>query len=606
MPRRAWNRPDAIVRYSVAMGRSLQVLFGSLALTLAMLVAPAAAQDRVGSFEHGAVAADQPLASEAGARMLRAGGNAVDAAVAASFALSVVRPQSCGIGGGGFMVIYLPVDPTHGRVVTAIDSRETAPAGAAAGMYTAAGLAEDASTDSGLAVAAPGTVAGLLYALEQYGTMDRRLVLAPAIEAAEGGFEADESYVSAVHAAAKRLDESERAGRPWLWRELLRGGEVKVGDRIRNPRQAALLRAIADEGARAFYGDARIVEAVVAAGGVLTREDLLEYSPAEVNPLSFGFGGRTFLTMPPPSSGGIVLAQAFGMLERRGIVERRGEEWTPADMHVLIEAWKHAFADRAEWLGDPAFVDVPMDRLLSAEYIDARAALIVPERTRAPEEYGTRDGSVRPAAPVDDSGTSHLCAVDQWGGAVACTQTINLEFGSLVSVEPWGFCLNNEMDDFTARPGEPNAFGLVQSERNAPAPGKRPLSSMSPTIVIDGDGRVIAIVGASGGPRIITGTMQVLVNVLVRGMEAGEAVAAPRFHHQWMPDEVRLEPALREGGAEGEPEAPGSAELREYLTSRGHTLGEAAEVGVVQLIVRDGGGWRAACDPRKGGRPAGH
>ncbi|MBK7403332.1 MAG: gamma-glutamyltransferase [Phycisphaerales bacterium] len=569
-----------------------------LVLSVAVLAAAARAQSFVGSFAHGAVAADQEIASEAGARMLRAGGNAVDAAVAAGFALSVVRPQSCGIGGGGFMVIYLPEDPHHGRVLTALDFRETAPAGATPGMFTARGIARDASTDSGLAVAVPGSVAGLLYALEQYGTMDRREVLAPAILAAEGGFEADEAYVSAVHAGAERLDETERAARPWLWRELLRGGQVAVGDRIANPRQAALLRAIADEGAQAFYGDASIVAAAQDAGGILTREDLLAYAPAEVNPLSFGFGGRKFLTMPPPSSGGIVLAQAFGMLERRGIAARRDGAWTPADTHVLIEAWKHAFADRAEWLGDPAFVDVPMERLLSREYLDARAALIDDERTRAPDEYGTREESAGPQAPVDDSGTSHLCAVDQWGGAVACTQTINLEFGSLVSVEQWGFCLNNEMDDFTARPGEPNAFGLIQSARNAPEPGKRPLSSMTPTIVLDARGRVLAVAGASGGPRIITGTMQVLLNVLVRGIEAGEAVATPRLHHQWMPDEVKLEPGLRDGES--------AAGLRASLEARGHVLGEAADVGVVQLIVRVGDGWSAACDPRKGGRPAGH
>lgn len=569
-----------------------------------MCLAPAAGQEHAASFERGAVAADHPLASEAGARVLRAGGNAVDAAVATSFALSVVRPQSCGIGGGGFMVIYLPDDPTHGRVATAINYRETAPGRTSPEMFKAEGLPEDASTDSGLAIAVPGTVAGLMYALEHYGTKKRWDVMQPAIDAGVEGFEADEAYVRAARAAAARLDERERRARPFLWKELLREGEVEVGDVITNLRQANYLASIANDGGERFYSSSWIPIEVRDRGGVIGVEDLKRYAPVEVEPLRFEFAGRTLLTMPPPSSGGVVLAQVFGMLERKGITERA--EWSAADSHVMVEAMKHAFADRAVWLGDPTFVDVPVERLTSAAYIDARAAAIDPEGTLATHEYGTRESPAGPAgAAPDDSGTSHLCVVDQWGGAVACTETINLEFGSLFSVEQFGFCLNNEMDDFTARPGEPNAFGLVQSERNAPAPGKRPLSSMTPTIVLDGEGRVAAIAGGAGGPRIISGTLQALVNVLVRGMEAGEAVAAPRLHHQWMPDEVRLEASLREGGGGG-PEAPGAAELREHLRSRGHALGETADVGVVQLIVREGGGWRAASDPRKGGRPAGH
>lgn len=557
-------------------------------------------------FERGAVASDHAVASEAGARMLRAGGNAVDAAVAASFALSVVRPQSCGIGGGGFMVLYLPDDPTHGRVVTALNYRERAPGAAHPGMFTGAGLSPDASTDSGLAIAVPGTVAGLLAALERYGTMEPAEVLAPAVEAGYAGFAADEAYAEAVRSAAGRLDAAEREQRPYLWNQLMRGGEVAVGDRIANPRQAALLERIAERGVGAFYGEETICAAAASAGGALAPADLRAHAPVEVEPLSFTFAGKTFLSMPPPSSGGIVLAQAFGILERRGVAQRVDSPWTPADSHVLIEAWKHAFADRAEWLGDPAFVGVPVERLTSGGYIAERSSLIDPERTLAPEMYGTRSSAAGTAAPPpEDAGTSHLCAVDRWGGAVACTETINLEFGSLVSVEEWGFCLNNEMDDFTARPGEPNAFGLVQSARNAPEPGKRPLSSMTPTIVVDDEGRVLAVAGGSGGPRIITGTMQVLVNALVRGMDAGEAVSAPRLHHQWMPDEVRLEPALRTPGGDGA-HAARAAELRESLAARGHALGAIGGVGVVQLIVREGGGWRAASDPRKGGSPAGH
>ncbi|HZW09733.1 MAG TPA: gamma-glutamyltransferase [Phycisphaerales bacterium] len=572
-----------------------------------VVAAGASAQEFAATFERGAVAAAHPAASEAGARMLRAGGNAVDAAVAASFTLSVVRPQSCGIGGGGFMVVCLPEDPTHGRVVTAINYRETAPAASSPGMFTAPGLAQDASTDSGLAVAVPGTVAGLLHALGRFGTMERAAVLEPAIEAAREGFAADAPYVVAVREGAGRLDERERAERPYLWNELMQQGRVEVGDLVVNARQALMLEAISERGAAAFYAEPRIVAAVEGAGGALSAEDMAGYAPVEVEPLRFEFAGRTFLTMPPPSSGGVVLAQAFGILERRGVVERQDSRWTPADSHVLVEAWKHGFADRAEWLGDPAFVDVPLERLLSGEYIDERAALFDPERTLAPESYGTRASPAGTAGPPDDSGTSHVCAVDQWGGAVACTETINLAFGSLISVEELGFCLNNEMDDFTARPGEPNAFGLVQSARNAPEAGMRPLSSMTPTIVLDEDGAVAAVAGAAGGPRIITATMQVLVNVLVRGMEAGEAVAWPRLHHQWMPEALRFEEGARDLAG------PKASVMRMWrvreaaaLAERGHTMQVMQDAGVAQLIVREGEGWRAACDPRGGGRPAGH
>lgn len=549
----------------------------------------------VAVFEHGAVAADHPVASEAGAQMLRLGGNAVDAAVATSFALSVVRPESCGLGGGGFMVICLPDDPTHGRVMTAINYRETAPAAATPDMFERTNLPA-ASTRSGLAVAVPGTVAGLLHALETYGTLDRATVMQPAIDAAVGGYDADATFAASVAAAVGKLGDDPRATNPDLFDDVLSRGTVVAGRRVHNLNQASVLATIASNGRDGFYSGRiarQIVDTVQRRGGVLTLEDLASYTVTEVQPIEFAFGEWTFLGMPPPSSGGVTIAETLGILERTPF---GGNEPTRAERtHLLVESLKHAFADRSVWLADPAFVEVPVEMLTSDTYLDVRAAVINPNHTLGPSAYGTRfEGKGLRALP-DDSGTSHLSVLDQWGGAVACTETINLSFGSMIAVS--GFCLNNEMDDFTTIRGKPNAFGLVQSESNLPAPGKRPLSSMSPTIVRDADGRVVAVAGASGGPRIITGTLQVLLNVLIRGMDVEQAVASPRLHHQWSPDVLRLEPGLR-----GEADAA----FRNQLEALGHKLGAIESVGIVQLIVRDKEKVHAACDPRKGGSPAGH
>lgn len=559
-------------------------------------------------FDRAAVAADHATASQAGVEILRAGGNAVDAAVAASFTLSVVRPYSCGLGGGGFMVIHLPSDARRkvkGLVTTAIDYRETGPTG----------LAEDsfehdddafASTHGGKAICVPGTVAGLLHALDRYGTMARDAVLAPAIRAAGSGFAADAHY---VHVAAKetiewmRRHDAAGARFGFLWQRMLRRGDVKVGDRVSLSEQGEALRLIAQHGAAGFYEGDVAREAVAAArgaGGWLTLDDLKSYRVREVEPFRCEFRGRQVLTMPPPSSGGIVLAQVFAMLEARAgdldAAIRAGHN-SPEYIHLVTECCKHAFSDRARWLGDPAFVDVPLKTLLDPTYLAGRAATIDPARTFPPEHYGT--GEKLPEA----GGTSHLCAVDAMGGVVSCTETINLYFGSCVAVEKYAFFLNNEMDDFQARMGKANAFELKHAARNRPRQGKRPLSSMTPTIVVGGDAmdhRALLIAGGSGGPRIISGTMQSVLNVLLFGMEASAAVEAPRFHHQWLPNTLQLEPAL---------DAPAN---RAPLGTRGHTTEPKDAIGAVQLLRAarlDGpspGGWQAASDPRKGGEPAGY
>ncbi len=533
--------------------------------------------------------------------MLRRGGNAVDAAVAASFALSVVRPYSCGIGGGGFMVIRLVErggKALEGPETAFINYRETAPAAVHEEMFETI-EDPDAATHGGRAVCVPGHVAGMLLALEKYGTLPRDVVLAPAIRLAEEGFIVDRHYADTMRtddlvlpwfekSAARR----ERFG--FLWKRYLLEGTVKEGDRIHVPEQAAALRLIAEKGRDGFYKGPvaeAIVRAVNADGGAMTLADLAGYAPVEDVPLKIGFRGGELLTAPPPSSGGIVFAQVLAMLERRPeLVEAamRAGHNSPAYVHLLAECFKHSFADRARWMADPRFVPVPMGRLLAPAYLDELARRIDPERTLPDERYGVED-------LPEDGGTSHLCVIDERGNAVACTETVNLIFGSMVIAEPYGFVLNDEMDDFLTRMGRENAFGLSHATRNRPAPGKRPLSSMTPTMLVGADGGVRLIVGGSGGPRIISGSIQAALNVLLFGMDADRAVAAGRFHHQWKPARIDLESAIA------------SEELRAALRAKGHGVGERKAVGNVQLIrAAEKGGWQAASDRRKGGLPAGY
>jgi gamma-glutamyltranspeptidase/glutathione hydrolase len=548
-------------------------------------------------FPHAAVAADHPLASAAGVSILQRGGNAVDAAVATSFALSVVRPYSCGVGGGGFLVLHGRAGGKDARLrgTHVLDYRETAPAHLKADFFE--GIDDpDASTRGGRAVGVPGHVAGMMDALERWGTMSRAEVLAPAIELAKSGFVADQHYVSSAMeiSAWVRKDAARSKRFAWVWERLLGKGEVKVGDRIHAPEQADLLERIVREGAAGFYqGEVAkaILDSIHGDGGEMTLEDLAGYRTRMRPALATAFMGRRVLSMPPPSSGGLVLAQVFSMLERRGDALRaavaKGHN-SPEYVQLVCEAAKHAFADRARWLADSDFVDVPLGLLLDPERLDKASASIDLLCTKPQDAYG-----VAPPPP-DERGTSHLSVVDADGNAVACTETINLEFGSLVAVERFGFCLNDTIDDFAVRSGKANAFGLMQSNRNAPTPGKRPLSAMTPTIVLEEDGRVMAVAGGSGGPRIISGTLQVLLNAMLFGLDAKDAVSRARFHHQWSPHVLQLEPELLE--------SPLAASLR----GLGHEVGKRSPIGTIQLITRDRDGWDAASDPRKGGEARGY
>ncbi|MBX3380262.1 MAG: gamma-glutamyltransferase [Phycisphaeraceae bacterium] len=562
------------------------------------------------------VAADHEIASRAGLEMLRKGGNAVDAAVAASFTLSVVRPYSCGIGGGGFMMIHLK---THARLAglprtIALDYREVAPSWAKPDFFETDPKCKDdpsASTNGAHAVAIPGSVAGLLDALEKYGTLPRQTVLAPAIRAAEEGFAVDADYMRAAASSNVARGLKEGGAQFAEFRSIfLMNGQIKEGDVLKQPAQARALRLISRDGAKAFYSGeiASAIRNVLAAGGAsVTAAELAAYRPRELLPLTTIFQGKLVFAFPPPSSGGIVLIQTLGMIEARRAEFDSFEYASSAQIHFLTEAFKHSFADRSRFLADPAVVDIPVLALTSQSNTRELAARIDMAHTQPIDSYGSIVPRGDSAAPKD-AGTSHLSVVDSWGNAVACTETINLQFGSLVCVPGFGFILNDQMDDFTTRRGKPNAFGLRQDDRNLPAPGKQPLSSMSPTIVLSGDAEnspVELVVGGSGGPWIITGTLQVMLDCLTYGIPASRAVAQPRIHHQWMPDTLRIEPEIadaREGtGAQTRTVGAG-------LNSRGQELKLGKSECVIQVIRRSPSApvrYEAGSDPRKGGKPAG-
>ncbi|MCA9311226.1 MAG: gamma-glutamyltransferase [Phycisphaerales bacterium] len=562
------------------------------------------------TYPNEAVAADHALASQAGFAMLAQGGNAVDAAVATSFALSVVRPYSCGVGGGGFMIIHLVDDPDQpGRQprTIALDYRERAPAAVTPDHFE--DLPADASRWSGHAVAIPTTVAGLLHALERWGTLDRATVLAPAIRIAREGWNVDQHTYDAIVELNEFLEAQAGAARGhglsesalFLRQRFCRDGAPLYNAHLALPEQADLLEIIAQDGRDGFYTGPvaqSVIRTIRTHAGIMALEDLRACTPLESEALVGHFRGRTILSMPLPSSGGVTFQQILGLLERRADLLTDADFMSPAYAHTLAEAMKHAFADRATWLGDPLFGPDPTPRLLDPAYLDERAARIDPLRTLGVMSYGSA------AQAPEDGGTSHFCVIDRFGNAVACTETINLVFGSRIAVPEYGFLLNNEMDDFLTRRGSVNAFGLRQSDRNLPEPGKRPLSSMSPTIALDAAGNVELIAGASGGPRIITGTLQAMLNVMIFDMSAADAVAMPRLHHQWIPERLFLEEPHRGLDLQAW-NALLSPAFHDALRQRGHILQTRPDIGNVQLIRHSESGWQAACDPRKGGAPAG-
>ncbi len=556
-------------------------------------IADELATARPTTFQHGVVAADHAAASEAGARILREGGNVVDAAVATSFALSVVRPASCGIGGGGFMVIW----DAKAQQAIALDYRERAPANVSASDYLDAEdsrRAEPASVRGGMAVGVPGHVAGLCYAAEKYGTLPVRQLLQPALDLCHSGVEIDQHDVEAQAAALRtiRSHENYESRFSGLIAKYLNNGRAwKIGDRFYSPQLSALER-IAEKGAAGFYQGviaAAICSAIAEESGTMRIADLQSYAPVERHVVQAGFHEQLLISMPPPSSGGVALLQTLQTLEawekKQSVSLKSLEHNSPDYIHVVAEALKHAFADRAEFLGDTDFVDVPVAKLLSPQYAAQIADRIDLRQTKSMKDYGRFFAG-------DDAGTSHFSVIDESGNAVACTETINLAFGSFVVVPEFGILLNNQMDDFATNPGKPNALGLIQSKANAVAPGKKPLSSMTPTILVK-DGKAVYACGASGGPRIITATLQSILNHTVFGLTPQQSVAAPRFHHQWSPDELLLEPAVFETSSAS-------------LQARGHVTKQASSLAASQSVARQPEQITGGSDPRKHGQPAGN
>jgi len=530
----------------------------------------------------GAVASDAPLASEAGIRILREGGNAADAAVAVGFALAVVYPEAGNLGGGGFALVRM----ADGRVA-ALDYREVAPLAATRDMFLDdSGKTGDRSVVGPLASGVPGSVAGLVETHRRFGVLPLARVMAPAIELASNGFAVDSALARSLSRHAELI------GR-------FRGGAVFIpgrqplaaGTTLRQPALAATLRAIADSGAAAFYTgglSARVASDLREAGSIITGEDLARYKVESREPIRAIYRGHTLMTMPPPSSG-VTMVEALNILE--------GYETLPpfggtAYTHRLVSAFQRAFVDRNARIADPAFARVPAGRLADKSYA-ARLRATIGDRA-TPTADVTREMQ-------DGQHTTHYSVVDAAGNAVATTTTINDLYGSGVYLPTVGFFMNDEMDDFAATPGRPNLFGLVQGEQNAIQPGKRMLSSMLPTIVLDRGGRPLLVVGARGGPRIITSVTQVIVNVIDHRMTLPEAINAPRVHHQALPDVIRFE---RDGLSPAVVDSLRALGYTVEVYGRGAAVSPDGNIGSVNGITRTRNGWTAYSDPRTGGRPA--
>src|SRR5579871_1413694 len=486
--------------------------------------------------EHGLVVAQEKISARIGADILRQGGNAVDAAVATGFALAVTYPRAGNIGGGGFMVIHLA-----GRNEDiAIDYRETAPAATTPEIFLGPDGKPDTakSRDSALGIGVPGTVAGLALALEKYGSGKFTLaqILKPSIDLAREGFALTDDVADTLPDWYRRLAVWPASAKIFARPD---GTVLHEGDRLVQTDLAATLSAIAEQGPRGFYQGpvaAKLAKAICDAGGIMTTDDLKSYEALIRTPVRGSYRGYDIVSMPLPSSGGIVLLESLNILEgfRLGDLE----QGSAASLHLLIEAMKRGYADRARYLGDPAFSNAPTNVLLAKDYAARLRGEIDPEHATAPDKLTTRQ-------PREGSNTTHFSVVDSAGNAVSNTYTLNFSYGVGMVAEGTGVLLNNELDDFTAAPGASNAFGLVGYEANLPGPGKRPLSSMSPTIVLK-DGKVVLVTGSPGGSRIISTVLQVVVNVLDYHMDVAAAVAAPRLHHQWLPDEVRIERGFAE------------------------------------------------------------
>ena len=525
--------------------------------------------------KNGMVATQEALASDIGLQILKDGGNAVDAGVAVGFALAVTLPRAGNIGGGGFMMIY---DAKQGKTV-ALDYREKAPSSATRDMYldSAGNAVSDLSRYHGLAVGVPGTVAGLLKALEDHGTMSREQVMAPAIALAENGIEVTAGLSESLEALSDRLQKWPSTKKIFFKPD---GSAYQPGERLKQPELARSLKLIAAQGADGFYkGEtaSKLVKAVNDAGGRMSLQDLANYEAIARVPVKGDYRGYEIVSMPPPSSGGIHIIQILNILE--GYPLKDYGQNSAQTIHLMAEAMQLAYADRAEYLGDSDFIDVPDSGLTSQAYADKLRGLIDPNKATPASTIKANN-----PLPYESDQTTHFSIVDKDGNAIANTYTLNFSYGTGLVAEGTGILLNNEMDDFSAKPGVPNGYGLLGGEANAVEANKRPLSSMSPTLVFK-DSKPYIVTGSPGGSRIITTVTQVISNVLDHDMNIAEATHAPRIHDQWLPDEIRIEKAL-------------NVDTINKLESMGHTVSPQATMGSTQSIMITPDGVYGSSDPR--------
>lgn len=527
--------------------------FAPVAPSYAASAAPVAAPN-------GMVVTAQHLATRVGVDVLKDGGNAVDAAVAVGYALAVVYPAAGNLGGGGFMTIQL----ADGRK-TFLDFREKAPLAATANMYLDkdGNVVKGLSTHGHLAVGVPGTVSGLEYAREKYGTMKRQTLIAPAVALADRGFALDQGDVDMFQTATKDFEADPASAAIFL----NNGKAFQPGDKLVQKDLAKTLREVSAKGTDGFYKGwvaKALVESSQAGKGILTQADLDQYRTRELAPVECDYRGYHVVSAPPPSSGGVIICEMLNILEGYPL---RQLGWGSAQgVHYQIEAMRHAYVDRNSTLGDPDFVKNPLQRLLDKDYAAKIRAAIDPAKAGVSQD-------LKPGVPPHEgSNTTHYSIADKWGNAVSVTYTLNDWFGAKVTAAKTGVLLNNEMDDFTSKVGVPNMYGLVQGEANAIAPGKRPLSSMSPTIVTK-DGKPVMVVGTPGGSRIITAVLQTMINAIDYDMTVQEAVDAPRFHHQWMPDLTNVEPYAL------------SPDTRRILEGMGHKLGAPHPANHLAAII---------------------
>ncbi len=534
----------------------------------------AASYPPVKNTKDGLAISSNVLANEIGQKVLEEGGNAIDAAVAVGYALAVVHPAAGNIGGGGFAVIHL----ANGENIT-LDFREKAPLKATRDMYLDENkeVIQDASVIGYLAAGVPGTVAGMSEMLDKYGTKKLSDLIEPAIKLAQNGFQITDRQAETMLEVKDEFAKFASSKKYFLKNDgsTYKGGEILIQKDLANT-----LKLIQKEGPKAFYEGAiadLIVKDMEKNGGIITKEDLKNYKPVWRKPVVGNYRGYDIISMAPPSSGGIHIIEILNIMENANIGDMGFG--SISTISLMTEAMRQAYADRSEYLGDPDFVKVPVEKLIDKDY--AKSIFKKINLNRA-----TPSKNVKPGLGKESNNTTHYSVADKWGNAVSVTYTINASYGSAAAVDGAGFLLNNEMDDFSIKPGVPNIYGLVGGDANAIEPNKRPLSSMSPTIILK-DGKLFMVVGSPGGARIITTVLQVISNVIDHKMNISEAVSAPRFHMQWLPDEIRIEKFGM------------TKDTIKALENKGYKIVELPDMGDVNAILIDNGIFYGTMDPRK-------